>query len=338
MSSARHRRPPSPVLAQQRAALGALAATGAGAALPLVTATAPAVATPVPGPSAATRAAADPTPSDPTPSDPTPSDPTPSAPSASAPSAGTTRTDGTTHVVRTGEYLTEIARDLCVPGGWQTIYQQNRAVVGPDPNLVRPGQRLRIAVTRCAGAQDAGPGGATGRQVSPPSGAAKPVPAPVRTPAPTPPAAHAEPTGTAAPTRTPAPVRTTAPVHTTAPAQSTAPAPKPAAIWYTAADGSRKSTTVPPSPDNPRRVFYYVSTPPQPPGPLRIADIPAGGGRDAYGVSWQPTPSGRAYQPVVGVYQRGPFGLLGHSSYIVGLAHGRQLSLDWTSAAHLTAP
>jgi len=118
-----------------------------------------------------------------------------------------------------------------------------------------------------------------------------------------------------------------------APSQPSAPV-----VWYTAADGTRQSTTVLPSAAAPERVFYYVSTPPGPPGPLRVADIPAGGGRDAYGVSWQLAPSGDAYQPVVGVYSRGPFGLLGQSSYIVGLAHDQQISLDWTSAAHLTSP
>ena len=122
MSTARHRRPPAPVLGPQRAALGALAVTGAGAALPLAAPATPAAAAPA-------RAA--------------------QAAPATAPALGKDdRATATVHVVRTGENLSEIANALAVRGGWPSIYAENRTVVGPDPNLIRPGERLRIPVTR----------------------------------------------------------------------------------------------------------------------------------------------------------------------------------------------
>lgn len=273
MSSARHRRPPPPVLTQQRAALGALAATGASAALPLVTAAPASASAGVQAVAARAHRAVE-----------------------QSPEAGTHSGSGTVHVVRTGEYLTEIARNLCVPGGWKAIYRENRAVIGADPNLIRPGQRLRIEVARCAAPPE--------RHPAPPS-APEPTPTPTPTPAPKP---------------------------------TPAPAPTARTVWYTTADGIRESTTALPTPADPTRVFYYVYTPPDRSGVLRIASVPPGGGTDQYGVSWQLSPSGTTYQPLVGTYDRGPFGLFGHSSYILGLAHDQQLSLDWTHAADLNAP
>jgi murein DD-endopeptidase MepM/ murein hydrolase activator NlpD len=46
------------------------------------------------------------------------------------------------HTVRSGETLSGIAESLHVPGGWQPLYRANRAVVGSDPDLIRPGERL----------------------------------------------------------------------------------------------------------------------------------------------------------------------------------------------------
>ena len=54
------------------------------------------------------------------------------------------------HTVQAGETLSGIAEHLGVPGGWQPLYAQNRAVVGADPNLIRPGQRLRWTPTAAA--------------------------------------------------------------------------------------------------------------------------------------------------------------------------------------------
>ena len=50
----------------------------------------------------------------------------------------------TTHVVQPGENLSQIATKSGIKGGWQSIYQQNIGVIGPNPNLIRPGQRLNL--------------------------------------------------------------------------------------------------------------------------------------------------------------------------------------------------
>ncbi|MFJ1541252.1 transglycosylase family protein [Micromonospora chalcea] len=56
---------------------------------------------------------------------------------ASRPSSGT-------YVVRRGDTLSEIAVAQRVDGGWRALHERNRAVVGDDPGLIFPGQRLRL--------------------------------------------------------------------------------------------------------------------------------------------------------------------------------------------------
>ena len=77
--------------------------------------------------------------------------PTAKAPAKKAPTKPTTPTAKkpvhatakvARHTVRAGETLSGVAEQLGVPGGWQPLYAQNRAVVGADPNLIRPGERL----------------------------------------------------------------------------------------------------------------------------------------------------------------------------------------------------
>ena len=48
------------------------------------------------------------------------------------------------YTVQRGDSLSAIATRLHVPGGWQPLYQLNRAVVGPDPNKIAPGMILRV--------------------------------------------------------------------------------------------------------------------------------------------------------------------------------------------------
>jgi nucleoid-associated protein YgaU len=54
-------------------------------------------------------------------------------------------TVGSLHIVAPGDSLSKIARqrysDMMI---WPLIYDANRATVGPNPNLIRPGQRLMI--------------------------------------------------------------------------------------------------------------------------------------------------------------------------------------------------
>ncbi|WAZ25400.1 LysM peptidoglycan-binding domain-containing M23 family metallopeptidase [Streptomyces cinnabarinus] len=49
-----------------------------------------------------------------------------------------------TYTVRSGDYLSKIADDQNVSGGWQKLYQDNRTAVGTDPSLIHPGLKLSI--------------------------------------------------------------------------------------------------------------------------------------------------------------------------------------------------
>ncbi|MEU3455221.1 transglycosylase family protein [Micromonospora sp. NPDC006766] len=49
-----------------------------------------------------------------------------------------------TYVVKNGDTLSEIAEDRDLAGGWHPLYERNRRVVGRDPGLIFPGQRLRL--------------------------------------------------------------------------------------------------------------------------------------------------------------------------------------------------
>ncbi|SDT81022.1 LysM domain-containing protein [Streptomyces sp. TLI_053] len=61
---------------------------------------------------------------------------TPAAPPpADGPSTWTVRDDDT---------LDSIAEQLRIPGGWQALYERNRAALGEDPDLIQPGQELTL--------------------------------------------------------------------------------------------------------------------------------------------------------------------------------------------------
>ncbi|HEY3483681.1 MAG TPA: transglycosylase family protein [Streptomyces sp.] len=51
---------------------------------------------------------------------------------------------GHPYVVVPGDTLSDIAADHHVTGGWPRLYADNRAVVGDDPDLILPGQRLSL--------------------------------------------------------------------------------------------------------------------------------------------------------------------------------------------------
>ena len=65
------------------------------------------------------------------------------APERAATTAATQPSPGT-YVVRRGDTLSEIAVAQRVDGGWRALHERNRAVVGDDPGLIFPGQRLRL--------------------------------------------------------------------------------------------------------------------------------------------------------------------------------------------------
>ncbi|KJY18063.1 peptidoglycan-binding protein [Streptomyces sp. WM6373] len=50
----------------------------------------------------------------------------------------------TTYSVVVGDTLSEIAADHSVSGGWKQLYEANRAVVGDNPSVIRPGIKLTI--------------------------------------------------------------------------------------------------------------------------------------------------------------------------------------------------
>jgi hypothetical protein len=74
--------------------------------------------------------------------------------SVSAPAAVATQPDahsvpsggvkGELYTVRPGDNLSKLARIYGVRGGWHGIYVVNEKVIGADPNLIHPGQVLRI--------------------------------------------------------------------------------------------------------------------------------------------------------------------------------------------------
>ncbi len=93
------------------------------------------------------------------------------------------------YTVRTGDTLSGIATEFAMPGGWPALYAANRRVIGPDPNVIRPGTVLTLA-------RPAAPT----RPTSSPARHRPPQPAP-----PAPPATHAAPPHHAPQTRTSAP-------------------------------------------------------------------------------------------------------------------------------------
>ncbi|MGC5395746.1 M23 family metallopeptidase [Streptomyces sp. DT20] len=50
----------------------------------------------------------------------------------------------TTYSVVSGDYLSKIAAQHKVKGGWEKLYQDNRKVVGDDPSLIFPGVKLTL--------------------------------------------------------------------------------------------------------------------------------------------------------------------------------------------------
>ncbi|MFD3806599.1 transglycosylase family protein [Streptomyces sp. NPDC058619] len=83
------------------------------------------------------------------------------APAAQTPAAQTAASGGSgapvlpnPYVVAQGDSLSAIATRQRVEGGWQGLYETNRATVGADPDLIFPGQRLTLRVTTAPPAQN----------------------------------------------------------------------------------------------------------------------------------------------------------------------------------------
>ncbi|WP_078612951.1 M23 family metallopeptidase [Streptomyces canus] len=58
--------------------------------------------------------------------------------------AAAEKTDVRTYSVKPGEYLSRIADEQDVSGGWKRLYADNREAIGADPSLIRPGLKLVI--------------------------------------------------------------------------------------------------------------------------------------------------------------------------------------------------
>jgi nucleoid-associated protein YgaU len=61
-------------------------------------------------------------------------------------SRGTTRSKYgvRVYVVRPGDTLSDIAAARNIEGGWHALYRINRKLIGSNPNLIYPGQLLRL--------------------------------------------------------------------------------------------------------------------------------------------------------------------------------------------------
>ncbi|MGW2201279.1 M23 family metallopeptidase [Streptomyces sp. NPDC001774] len=68
---------------------------------------------------------------------------------AKAPAAGKTAKPKTYSVVR-GDYLSKIAAEHHLAGGWKKLYADNRQVVGENPSLILPGMKLTLGAKSTA--------------------------------------------------------------------------------------------------------------------------------------------------------------------------------------------
>jgi nucleoid-associated protein YgaU len=49
-----------------------------------------------------------------------------------------------TYTVKSGDTLSAIASRFHISGGWSNLYNLNRHVIGGNPNLIHPGQKLKL--------------------------------------------------------------------------------------------------------------------------------------------------------------------------------------------------
>ncbi|MYR44075.1 M23 family metallopeptidase [Streptomyces sp. SID5910] len=62
-----------------------------------------------------------------------------------------------TYVVKSGDYLSKIAGEQHVDGGWKKLYADNREAVGSDPSLIHPGLKLSIGHQAATGTAKTSP-------------------------------------------------------------------------------------------------------------------------------------------------------------------------------------
>ncbi|WP_354639110.1 transglycosylase family protein [Kitasatospora camelliae] len=71
------------------------------------------------------------------------------APQAQAPKAEAPKADETYTVV-SGDWLSTIAREHHVEGGWQKLYELNRSILTEGPDMIYPGQQLHLGTQAVA--------------------------------------------------------------------------------------------------------------------------------------------------------------------------------------------
>ncbi|MEU3734420.1 peptidoglycan DD-metalloendopeptidase family protein [Streptomyces sp. NPDC033538] len=70
-----------------------------------------------------------------------------SIPTAAKQAAGSNaekNSDSRTYTVKSGDYLSKIADEQDVDGGWKKLYSDNREAVGADPSMIHPGLKLSV--------------------------------------------------------------------------------------------------------------------------------------------------------------------------------------------------
>ncbi|MEU1873439.1 LysM peptidoglycan-binding domain-containing M23 family metallopeptidase [Streptomyces sp. NPDC019793] len=67
-----------------------------------------------------------------------------SAPASAKKAAAEKNSDSRTYTVKSGDYLSKIADEQDVDGGWKKLYADNREAVGSDPSLIHPGLKLSV--------------------------------------------------------------------------------------------------------------------------------------------------------------------------------------------------
>ncbi|MFC8919202.1 transglycosylase family protein [Streptomyces sp. NPDC057116] len=79
------------------------------------------------------------------------------------------------YTVARGDSLSGIAEAEKVRGGWQRLYADNRTVIGSDPDLIVPGQKLALRTTAAKPANAAGPATAVPKRPAAKPATAKPA-------------------------------------------------------------------------------------------------------------------------------------------------------------------
>ncbi|MFG2616248.1 LysM peptidoglycan-binding domain-containing M23 family metallopeptidase [Streptomyces sp. NPDC048507] len=193
----KHRRPKSRSLSRGLAVAGT---GGAALALPLLGAAGAHAATPAATPAQAGLSAPLPT----------------ALPAATA--APATTAAPAVYTVVPGDYLSKIAAERHLSGGWEKLYDDNREAVGANPSLIHPGLRLTLGAPAPAAAPKAPEAPAEGSSTKAPAADEAPSgKAAAGDTAPAPKAAAPQGQRSRVPAQRPAPAASPAPAESTAP-------------------------------------------------------------------------------------------------------------------------